>query len=282
MPMLDQVRQTIVDRGLLTSPQHVLVAVSGGADSIAMLYALFWLRHELGLQLTVAHLDHGIRADSHEDAALVRAACRDLNLPLEEQRTDVPAMRGRSGNLEEVARRARHAFLENASQRADAQAIALGHTRTDLAETLLLHLLRGAGPAGLRGMTPSRPPYIRPLVDCSRRQTREFCRAHDLPFREDPTNQDVRLTRNAVRLELLPKLKKFNPRAEHALARAAQLWAEAQEGLTWAAHHGLELATEGTGLDLNALARFPDSVQRLVLRQAAADALGGGCRPTKA
>ncbi len=280
--MLEQVRHTIRNHDLLPTPGHLLVAVSGGADSMAMLYALFWLRRDLDFTLTVAHLDHGIRADSLEDAALVRAACRDLDLPLAEERVDVPAMRGSKGNLEEVARHARHDFLERTARRAGAQRIALGHTRTDVAETLLLHLLRGAGPAGLRGLTPCRPPYIRPLVDCSRGQTRRFCRAHHIRFRDDPTNEDLQLRRNAVRAELLPKLREFNPKAEEALARAAYLWAEAYDALSWAAREALEKVRGDEGLAVDALRELPPAVQRLLLRQAAADASGGGGRPTKA
>ncbi len=279
--MLHRVKRAIVRHNLISNPQHLLVAVSGGADSMAMLYALFWLRHDLGLQLTVAHLDHRMRPDSREDAALVRDACRDLDLPLVEDAVDVPAMRGGRGNLEEVARRARQEFLEQAAHQCRAKSIAVGHTRTDAAETLLLHLLRGAGPEGLRGLPPSRPPYIRPLIECSRDQVREFCRSHRIPFRDDPTNRDVRLKRNAVRLHLLPELTEFNPRAEEALARAAQLWQEAQEALQWAARQGLHLARSNRGIELDALAKFPESVQRLVLRQAAAEALGGARSPAK-
>jgi len=280
--MLSQVRATVAHWGMVDPPQHVVVAVSGGADSIAMLYALFWLRHDLGLTLTAAHLDHCIREDSPEDAAVVRIACQDLEIPLHEERVDVPSLRGRRGNLEEAARHARYAFLERIAALVDAHSIALGHTRTDLAETVLLHLLRGAGPTGLRGLPAVRGPYMRPLVDCSRSQTHEFCRAHDLPFREDPTNLDLRYTRNAVRLELLPQLERFNPKAEQALARSAHLWEEAQQALLWAARQGLTLATTERGLDLDTLSTLPEQVQRLVLRQAAADALGEERKPTKA
>ncbi len=280
--MLSQVRATVAHWGMVDPPQHVVVAVSGGADSIAMLYALFWLRHDLGLTLTAAHLDHCIREDSPEDAAVVRIACQDLEIPLHEERVDVPSLRGRRGNLEEAARHARYAFLERIAALVDAHSIALGHTRTDLAETVLLHLLRGAGPAGLRGLPPVREPYIRPLVDCSRSQTHEFCHAHDLPFREDPTNQDLRYTRNAVRKELLPQLERFNPKAEQALARSAHLWEEAQQALQWAARQGLAFVETEHGLALDKLCSLPPQVQRLTLRQAAADALGEDRKPSKA
>lgn len=272
--MLDKVRRTVTTRQLLRSDSHVLVAVSGGADSMAMLIALQALREELAFTITAAHLDHGIRSDSWADASLVRAACAERNLPLVESRVDVPALRGTSGNLEEVARHARRSFLEDAAHQVGANTIALGHTRTDLVETLLLHLIRGAGPGGLRGLAPRRPPYIRPLIDCARPATRAFCEAHNIPFRDDPTNMDTALRRNALRLELLPHLERFNPRSEEALARAAELWGEAQEALLWAAQQGLELAASPEGIDLAALGRLPQSVQRLVLRHAAQETTG--------
>lgn len=274
MPMLEKVRWTINTRQLLPADPHVLVAVSGGADSMAMLFALQALREAFKLTITAAHLDHSIRSDSRADAAFVRRMCATFNIPLWEERVDVPALRGSSGNLEEIARDARHRFLEATAHHVGANAIALGHTRTDLVETLLLHLMRGAGPGGLRGLAASRPPYIRPLIDCARQETRAFCRVHSIPFRDDPTNADTALRRNALRLEVLPHLERFNPRSEEALARAAELWGEAQESLLWAAQRGFERVVSPEGLDLGALEALPQSVQRLVLRHAAQKAMG--------
>ena len=274
--MLEKVKEAIERRRLLSGGEHVLVAVSGGADSLALLYALYWLRKEYALKLTIAHLDHGIRADTHEDLKVVRRAAEDLGLPLIYERADAPALARQEGkNLEEAARIVRREFLERAAREVGAEKIALGHTRTDLAETVLLHLLRGTGPGGLRGLLWSSPPYIRPLLSCSRKETRAFCREHDIPFHDDPTNQDTRLLRNAIRLELLPALSRYNPRAEEALARAAELWAEAGEALDWAAVRALEeLETEG-GIDLEGLRRLPPGVQALAVRAFLAEKLGG-------
>lgn len=169
-------------------------------------------------------------------------------------------------NLEEAARRLRRDFLRRAAQELGAQKIALGHTRTDLAETVLLHLLRGAGPAGLRGFLPVVGPFIRPLIDVSREETRAFCEAHAIPFRDDPTNYDTRLTRNAIRLELLPKLKRFNPQAEEALARAAELLGQTQEILAWTAQKLRAELRRERGLDLAGLRALPPPVQALVVR----------------
>ncbi|GAB4304722.1 MAG: tRNA lysidine(34) synthetase TilS [Candidatus Bipolaricaulota bacterium] len=273
--MLDKVREAIRRYGLLERGERVLVAVSGGADSMALLHALHRLRDELALSLAVAHLDHGIRADTGEDLGVVRRAAGELGLPLFHERVDVPSRaRAEGGNLEQVARVVRREFLERAMGRAAATRIALGHTRTDAAETVLLHLLRGAGPRGLRGILPCSPPYVRPLILASRHEARAFCQAEGIPFRDDPTNADRRLARNAIRLDVLPLLARFNPQAEEALARAAGLLSEAEEALTWIADHVLAEVSRERGLDLGLLCALPRSVQALVVRRAAERAGG--------
>lgn len=274
--MLDKVRGAIKRRRILSPGENVLVATSGGADSMALLYGLYWLRKEYGLKLVIAHLDHGIRTDTAEDLKVVRWAAEDLGLPLIYERRNVPDLAREKGlNLEEAARLVRREFLLGAAEKAGADVIALGHTRTDLAETVLMHLLRGAGPTGLRGMTWRSPPFVRPLLGVSREETRAFCREHGIPFHDDPTNLDRRLLRNAIRLELLPQLVRYNPRAEEALARAAELLAEAEEALDWAAERALAEVRAGEGLDLTKLRELPLGLQALVVRAFLARALGG-------
>ncbi len=268
--MLDKVREAIQRHGLLGSGERVLVAVSGGADSMALLHALHRVRDELGASLVAAHLDHGIRPDTAEDLAVVRAASEGLGIPLVFDRVDVPAQaRAKRLNLEEAARLARRGFLERAAWEAKAARIALGHTRSDVAETVLLHLLRGAGPRGLRGILPATPPYVRPLILVSRAEARAFCQVEGIPFRDDPTNDDRRLLRNAIRLEVLPILSRFNPQIEEALARAAHLCADAEEALGWTADLALAEVSRAADLDLELLCAFPRSVQALVVRRAA-------------
>ncbi|SQD92867.1 tRNA(Ile)-lysidine synthase [Candidatus Bipolaricaulis anaerobius] len=271
--MLARVREAIRRYGLLGPGERVLVAVSGGADSLALLHALDRLRDELSLTLTVAHLDHGIRPDTAEDLAVVQGAAMGLGLPLICDRVDVPALaRATKINLEEAARLVRREFLTRAAREVGAGKIALGHTRTDVAETVLLHLLRGAGPRGLRGILPSTPPYIRPLILLSREETRSFCAREGIPFRDDPTNEDRSLLRNAIRHDVLPILSRRNPRAEEALARAAGLLAEAEEALAWAADLAHAEASREDGLDLELLRSLPRSVQTLVVRRAGEEA----------
>ena len=145
MGLFERVKEEVKRRGLLEMGDHVLVAVSGGPDSMCLLYCLWWLRRDYGLKLTIAHLDHGIRPDTEKDLEAVRWAAEDLGLPLVYERRDVPAFaKERKLNLEEAARMVRRDFLERAAKDAGATKIALGHTRTDLAETVLMHILRGA------------------------------------------------------------------------------------------------------------------------------------------
>ncbi|MGY4706140.1 tRNA lysidine(34) synthetase TilS [Candidatus Bipolaricaulota sp. J31] len=276
MGIFERVREETRRRGLLSPGDHVLVAVSGGPDSMALLYCLWWLKRDYDISLTIAHLDHGIRPDSHRDLEVVRWAAEDLGLPLIHERRDVPAFaRERKLNLEEAARIVRREFLEQAAKDVGAAKIALGHTRTDLAETVLMHLLRGAGPGGLRGMLFASPPYIRPLLCVSRGETEAFCREHGIPYVVDPTNLDTKLLRNAIRLELLPYLRKFAPDPEGALARSAELWAEAEEALEWAAKRALEEARLGDdALSVSRLREMPRSLRALVIRAMAAERLG--------
>ncbi len=268
--MLKKVKEAIRRYKLIAPGEKVLVAVSGGADSMALLYSLYWLRRDLGVELAIAHLDHGIRPDTAEDLKVVKKAAEDLGLPLFYERLDVPSFAKREKlNLEEAARRLRRDFLLRTSRVAQAQKIALGHTRTDLAETVLLHLLRGAGPAGLRGFLPASFPFIRPLILCTREETRAFCEAHAIPFRDDPTNFDTRYLRNAIRLELLPKLREYNPQVEEALARAAKLLGESEEVLEWATAKALAELRQGKGLDLSRMRALPKALQALVVRAVA-------------
>lgn len=186
---------------------------------MALLTLLHAAAGNLGLGLEAAHLDHGLRADSSEDADFVRELCQRLVLPLSCERRDVAAIANRQkGNLEEVARQERYAFLRTVAQNRACEFVALGHHRNDQAETFLMHLLRGTGITGLAGMRPNTGLFLRPLLGFDREELRAYLREKDLGWREDPTNADVGLTRNRIRHELLPLLHQFNPQIENRLS----------------------------------------------------------------
>ena len=204
-------------------PGPVVVAVSGGADSTALLLILSELADELGIVIHVAHFDHRARPkQSAEDADFVAKLANRVGAPIRVGRAEKPT------KTEDAARIARYEFLRRAAREIGATAIATGHTRDDQAETVLLHLTRGSGLAGLAGMRPLREGIARPLLAIGRAETVAVCRAARIRPRIDPTNRSLKFARNRVRLEVLPKLAKINPRASEAIARFAEAAAELQ------------------------------------------------------
>jgi len=224
--VLSMVRQALVRHGMVRAGETVLVAVSGGVDSVVLLHCLHRLGPSLGFGLHVAHLDHGLRGEAGAaDAAFVRELAGSLGLPATVGHLPPGALAARGRSLQAAARAARYAFLAEAARGAGATRIAVAHTADDAAETVLMNLLRGSGPAGLRGIPPIRDPQvIRPLLAVRREQVEAFAAAHRLPFRPDPSNADPRFLRNRIRQRLLPFLEKeFNPRVVECVARAARL-----------------------------------------------------------
>lgn len=224
--LLESVKATITDYNLLPpAARRVLVAVSGGPDSLALADLLFRLAQERRLFLCLAHLDHMFRGEeSAEDARFVQKWAEELGLPWIIEARDVPALRLPGESKQEAARRVRYAFLEQAAAEFGAQRIAIAHTLTDQAETVLMRLLQGGGSTGLKGISPLRDRYIRPLIRQRREEVIEYCHERGLNFRVDPSNERPVYTRNKIRLELVPFIKaNFNPRVEEALARTAEI-----------------------------------------------------------
>ncbi len=203
--LLRDVLQTLQDLQMVNSGHTVLVAVSGGPDSVAMLHALYQLRERLAIHLIMAHLNHGMRPSAAADARFVEAMGRDLQIPYICETVDVPAyQRHHKLSPEDAARRVRYAFLRATAERQGAERIAVGHTADDQAETVLLRLLRGAGLRGLCGMPPGHGPIIRPLIRVQRQAVMAFLQAHQIRFRDDPSNQERQFTRNRLRLDIIP------------------------------------------------------------------------------
>jgi tRNA(Ile)-lysidine synthase len=268
-----------VDRALLAAGrpargETLLVALSGGADSVALLDALAALRRRRGFELVAAHLDHGLRPGAADDAAFCHELCAALGVPLRGGSGRVrERARAEKGGLEQAARRERYSFLRRVKEDEGAVAIAVAHTRDDQAETLLLRLLRGSGPTGLAGMRLASGDLLRPLLTVSRREVLAHLAERGLAWREDETNADPAYARNRVRNELLPYLEqRFNPRVREALARTADLIAEEASCMAGVAKRALARAATRDGdalvLDRHALARLPVAVARATLRQA--------------
>jgi len=219
--------ETVGRHALLRDGRRVLVALSGGADSVALLLILRELERAGAVVVAgAAHLNHLLRgADADADEAFCAALAARLGVPFLAGRVDVAALaRAAKRSLEDAARTARYAFLERAADTLDADAIAVAHTKDDQAETFLLRLLRGAGARGLAAIHPRAGRVIRPLIDLERAALREYLAAAGQAFREDATNADVSIPRNRVRHQLIPLLEsRFSPGVVDVLAREAAL-----------------------------------------------------------
>jgi len=208
---------------------RVAVAVSGGADSVALLRALNAAKSEGGLVLRVAHFHHGLRgAEADADAAFVRALAASLSLPYFEAAGDTAArVQSHGESIEEAARNLRYDFFRDLLARGDADVVTTAHTLDDQAETVLLKFLRGAWTEGLGGISPvvdsDAGRFVRPLLETSRAQVENFLRDSGQEWREDSSNAETAFTRNRLRHELLPQLRGFNPNLDEQLARLANI-----------------------------------------------------------
>lgn len=238
MPLLDRVRDYVVRHGMLEPGDRVIIAVSGGADSLALTHVLHRLAPEWRLSLHLFHMEHGLRGDaSRADAAFVADLARALSLPLTTVALQPGELERLPGSLEANARRRRYAEMARLARAIGAQRAATGHNRNDQAETVLMRLLRGSGTTGLAGIPPVRRDgglvIIRPLLGVSRQEILAYCRAHGLTPRLDATNLEPDFTRNRIRLELLPLLtERFGEAVVDNLAQAADVLREEDRLLT--------------------------------------------------
>ena len=235
MALTQRVLDTIRRHALLGGGARVLVALSGGADSVALLLILRELERDGALAVAgAAHLNHLLRgADADADEAFCAELSARVGLPFISDRIDVASLaRAGKRSIEDAARTARYAFLERASDSLGADRVAVAHTKDDQAETFLLRLLRGAGARGLAAIHPRAGRVIRPLIDLERGALRDYLAAHGEAFREDATNADVSIPRNRVRHELIPLLQtRFSPAVTDVLAREAALARDDEEFL---------------------------------------------------
>lgn len=290
-----KVRAAIESWSMFGRGDLVVVGVSGGPDSVALLHALVGLKAHFGYRLHVAHLNHGLRGrQSDLDAEFVRDLAARLGVQATVEKRDVSGLRRqwRLG-LEEAARVARYQFFAEQVERLGARCVAVGHTADDQVETVVLHWLRGTGLAGLRGMRPvarlqvglkwtQGPPQevavVRPMLEVSRREVEDYVKAHGLSVRTDVSNLDPRILRNRVRLELLPYLEQYNPRFRPATLRTARIAAQdydyiqSQVLAAWP-KIGRQREKEVV-VDLDGWLKLPGSLQYYTLRYATAVLLG--------
>jgi tRNA(Ile)-lysidine synthase len=290
---------------LISRKELVVVGVSGGADSVCLLHVLAKWQKRLGIKLHIAHLNHQLRgAESEADAEYVSNLAGSLGIPSTIDRQDVAAYRvQRNCSIEEAARELRYAFFAQLAKEVGAHRIAIGHTRDDQVETILMHILRGTGITGLCGLAPCSPMaynsqgmsspaealsvakgkrsnllVIRPLLDITREETASYCQEHQLEPRIDSSNLSPSFFRNRLRLHLLPLLRQYNPSIDQALLRLADIAKEDNAFIEQQAS-GLwdEVARQENNaiyLDKKQLAGLPLALQRHLLRAALTQLVG--------
>lgn len=279
----------IVRHRLLLPGQTVLVAVSGGADSVCLLHVMAGLREKLGIAVRAAHLNHRLRGvESEGDARYVSRLARRLGVPVTTGSRDVLAYQaGHRLCLEDAARQVRYAFLADVAAEVGADRVAVGHTADDQAETIMMHLVRGAGPTGLLGMRPfsvwTSPglaglTVVRPLLAVDRQSTHSYCRQRGLRPRSDSSNLSSSPLRNRVRQELMPLLRAYNPRVGEALIRTSETLAADLSFLEECVSAAWPKAVRGDNgavvLDRDRVLSLHPAVQRHLLRRVVREVLG--------
>ncbi len=284
MTKLEQKLKAAIRRIGVAEHESLVVAVSGGMDSVALLDALVRLRQrgKLSAKLFVAHLNHQLRGeDSDGDEAFVRSLATERALDYVTERIAVANIaREEKQNLEAIARRIRYEFLRRTAETVGAKSVCTAHTLDDQAETILMRLLRGVGAEGLAGVHEVRPlgqlvTLIRPLLAVTREEVAEHCEHYKLEFRHDRSNDSMEFTRNRIRQELLPLLKSFNPSVNLSLVRVAELLTEDENFLRQATIEALAEVRQGEGLSIKRLMTNPLAIRRRVLRQWLKETRGG-------
>jgi len=280
--MLGKVKETIDRYRMLANGDRVLVGVSGGPDSVALLHVLKEISPLFGLTLHVAHLNHGFRGrEAEADAVFVGSLAREWGIEYTKGEYDVPALIKKTGmSPQDAAHEARFSFFRRVAARVGANKIALGHNLDDQAETVLIHLIRGGGMEGLGGMRPCRGDLIRPLITVTRQQIEQYVQDHNLKTVTDSSNFKSIYVRNRVRLELVPLLQTFNPAIKRVLAQTADLIRGEADCLDELADRAMERVrsagsiAEGESLSLTGLAAEPLGLQRRIIRRAYAELAG--------
>jgi tRNA(Ile)-lysidine synthase len=281
--LLEKVHNTVMSHRMLQSGDLVVVAVSGGPDSVALCHLLHRLRHSLKVELVVAHVHHGLRgAEADQDALFVQNLSQQLSLPVVVQRLQVGSwQKEHGGSLQMAARALRYQCLHQVVAEKGASKIALGHNADDQAEEILLRILRGAGQRGLSGMDPcNHKGIIRPLLECHRHEIMAYLEGHGLAFRHDSSNLKPWCQRNLLRLELLPQLQQaFNSNLNATLLRTSKIFREEEDFweshlASWLNEHSLNHGDGGIRFPIRPLLETHPAMQKRLLRRVVQEVKG--------
>ena len=290
----EKARSAVEENHMFDPGDLVVVGVSGGPDSVALLHWLLSYARNLDVKLHVAHLNHMLRGkDSEADAHWVAALSHSWGLPVTVESRDINALRQeRQLSIEDAARQARYAFFAEVAKETGARCVAVAHTADDQVETVVLHLLRGAGLAGMRGLLPVTdyhvPSFaenglapirvIRPFLEVTRDEVEEYLHEYNLEFRTDRSNLEIVYLRNKIRHQLIPQLLEYNPRFKEATLRAAEIAAIdfdfIQEQVTDAWQNFAQITDERVSFDLKVWSTLHPCIQRYLLRRSAQWLLG--------
>ncbi len=274
---VEKVGRCLERHDMISSGEHVIVGVSGGADSVALLYALTALSFEQKFKISIAHLNHSARGgESDADAEFVTDLARKHGFQLFIEKRNVPEERLRlKTSFQEAARNTRLAFLESTLEQCGAHKVALGHTADDQVETVLMNLLRGSGSKGLSGMQPVRGCFIRPLFDCSRADVLKYLQNENIKFRTDSSNLKKDYLRNRIRLDLIPFLEKdYNKNIRKNILQSASILLDEDRLLDQLAGQcfdeiaSRQLEGDKVGLNRVALSSQPRALRNRVIRRA--------------
>lgn len=280
----ESVRRFMRRTEMIIGGENVLLAVSGGIDSIVLLDVMARFAPALRLRINVAHFDHGLRESSAKDAEFVRDVCQQYGIKPFLGNANIRRMADEEGrSIEETARRERYAFLERIAKRHRFDLVMTGHTATDNAETLLMNLLRGSGVTGLAGIPPTRRLagiclLGRPMLECTREEVEAYAEARKLKWREDESNNSIEFTRNRIRHELMPVLKQFNPNLTATLNTTAGLMRDFDRYLSTAVETaarnavvGEPVQNERVVMDIRQLKHLQPAIRGEVIQRVMAD-----------
>ncbi|MBR0136612.1 MAG: tRNA lysidine(34) synthetase TilS [Clostridia bacterium] len=271
----EKVERFINENGLLPARESVLIGLSGGADSVALMKLLTRLAPKYGWNIRAAHFNHGIRGvGAEEDELFCRNLCEEMGVNFYSETADVPTYARENGlSIETAGRMLRYEFLERTAKKTGCGVISTAHHMDDNAESIMLHLIRGSGLSGLTGMKPKRDMLIRPLLSCRKEELEAFLETEGILYRTDETNLIPEGSRNRVRLDIVPYLEKhINPAIVPTLCGMADLLAQDEAYLSTEAEKALEQTRSGDGFLREKIAALPYPIKTRVIRMALAEA----------